>query len=102
MKSPLTVIGTLVARPEKREELQTILAAFVAPTRAEGGCIDYDFHVDAQDPCVFMFYENWRSKADLDVHLTLPHLKPLIDRMDELLARPVEIRHFAMLSDMAR
>ncbi len=56
-----TVIGTLRARPESREDLHRILAATVAPTRAEPGCINYDSHVDAADPCVFVFDENWRS-----------------------------------------
>ena len=99
--SHCTIIGMVVARPEKREELHNILAAQVAPTRAEPGCINYDFHVDAKEPCVFMFYENWRSKADLDLHLAMPHLKPLQSRMDELLARPVEIIFYNMLSTMA-
>jgi quinol monooxygenase YgiN len=45
-----------------------------------------------------MFYENWKSKADLDAHLKMPHLKPLIDRVDSLLARPVEIKFYEMLS----
>ena len=93
-----TIIGTVVAKPDTREELQAILAAQVDPTRAEEGCINYDFHVDASDPCVFVFYENWRSQEDLDNHLTKPHLKPLFDRQGELLARPVDIRHLTMIS----
>ena len=93
-----TLIGMVVAKDETREELQKILAAQVAPTRAEPGCINYDFHVDAKDPNAFMFYENWRSKADLDAHLKMPHLKPLFDRLDELLARPVELNFYEMLS----
>ncbi|TPI31931.1 antibiotic biosynthesis monooxygenase [Mesorhizobium sp. B3-1-9] len=101
MTVPYTVIGTVIAKPETREELQEILSAFVEPTRAEDGCISYDFHVDPADPCVFMFYENWRSKNDLDRHLAMPHLKPLFDRLDQLLASPVEIRNFVMLSRMA-
>jgi quinol monooxygenase YgiN len=97
-----TVIGTLVAKAERREELLRILTSQVAPTRAEPGCIDYDFHVAADDPCVFMFYENWRSREDLDAHLKSPHLQPLISQMDQLLARPVEIRSFEMLSQPRR
>ena len=93
-----TLIGMVVAKDETREELHKILAAQVAPTRAEAGCINYDFHVDANDPNAFMFYENWRSKADLDAHLKMPHLKPLFDRLDELLARPVELNFYEMLS----
>ena len=96
-----TIIGTVVAKPETREELQEILAAQVAPTRAEEGCLNYDFHVDAENDCVFVFYENWNSQRDLDEHLRKPHLKPLFDRQGELLSRPVEIRQLNMLSDFA-
>jgi quinol monooxygenase YgiN len=99
--SRCTIIGIVIAKPEKREELLAILAAQVAPTRAEPACLNYDFHVDAEDPNKFMFYENWRSRADLETHLRMPHLKPLQSRLDELLARPVEIRFYEMLSAVA-
>ena len=70
-----TIIGVVVAKDQTREELSRILADQVAPTWAEAGCINYDFHVSEEDPNVFMFYENWRSKA-----------------------RPVEIKFYGMLS----
>jgi len=53
-----TLIGTVVAKDETRVELRNLLADQVAPTRAEPGCVNYDFHVDATDPNVFVFYEN--------------------------------------------
>lgn len=93
-----TIIGTVTARPETREELATLLQAQVAPTRAEAGCINYDFHVDATDPCVFVFYENWTNRAALDAHLAMPHLQPLFSQLDRLLACPVDIRPLTMLS----
>ncbi len=96
-----TIIGTVTARPETREELATLLAAQVAPTRAEEGCINYDFHVDATNPCVFVFYENWTSRAALDAHLAMPHLQPLFSQLDRLLACQVEIRPLTMLSKRA-
>ena len=94
-----TIIGTVTARPETREELAALLQAQVAPTRDEAGCINYDFHCDASDPCVFVFYENWTSRAALDAHLEMPHLKPLFTQLDRLLACPVDIRPLTMLSD---
>lgn len=94
-----TIIGMVVAKDGTRAELREILAAQVGPTRAEGGCINYNFHVDTKDPNVFMFYENWRSKSDLDAHLQTPHLQPLFGRLEELLARPVEITFYEMLSE---
>jgi quinol monooxygenase YgiN len=98
---PYTVIGTLVAKPETREELRVILVGLVEPTRSEEGCINYDFHVDREDASTFVFYENWRSEADLDRHLAVPHLKPLFGRLDELLARPVVIKRYVMLSQQS-
>ena len=93
-----TILGTVTARPETRDELPKLLMAQVAPTRAEAGCINYDYHVDAADPCVFVFYENWSSRAALDAHLAMPHLQPLFSQLDRLLARPVDIRPLTMLS----
>lgn len=97
----VTIIGTVTAKPETRAELLALLTRQVEPTRQEAGCINYDFHVDPADPCCFVFYENWRTQADLDAHLETPHLKPLFSQLDRLLACPVEIRHLTMLSDMA-
>lgn len=94
-----TIIGTVTARPETRQELASLLQSQVAPTRAEAGCINYDFHVDDANPCVFVFYENWTSRAALDAHLAMPHLKPLFSQLDRLLACPVDIRPLTMLSE---
>ena len=98
----VTIIGTVTARPECLAELEAILTQQVAPTRAEAGCINYDFHVDAADDCVFVFYENWRSQDDLDQHMKMPHLQPLLSEIDRLLARPVEIRHLRMIGSPAQ
>ena len=96
-----TIIGTVTAHPETRAELHELLMAQVAPTRAEPGCINYDFHVDAADPCMFIFYENWINKAAPDAHLKMPYLQPLLSQFDRLLARPVDIRPLTMLSALA-
>ena len=93
-----TILGTVTARPETRDELHQLLMAQVAPTRAEAGCINYDYHGDAADPCAFVFYENWINKAALDAHLAMPHLQPLFSQLGRLLALPVDIRPLTMLS----
>jgi quinol monooxygenase YgiN len=93
-----TTVALLTSKPETRDELRRILLAQVEPTRAEPGCISYDLHVDETDGCVFMFYENWRSKLDLDAHLKTPHLKPLQSRLNDLLARPPDIRFYEILT----
>ena len=97
-----TVVAFLRAKPGKRDELRQVLEGFVAPTRAEEGCINYDLHVSDDDPDLFVFYENWRSKQDLEQHLRKPHLVPLHERGAELLAGEPEIRLVTMLSPYGR
>ncbi|MBV8592487.1 MAG: antibiotic biosynthesis monooxygenase [Acetobacteraceae bacterium] len=97
-----TVIGMLRAKPEKRQELEEILRRIVAPTRREEGCIDYHLHVSDADPNLFMFYENWRSREDLERHLAMPHLAPVRERGPELLAAEAEIQSYTMLSPYNR
>lgn len=97
-----TVIGILRAKPGKRAELRAILEGFVAPTRREQGCIDYHLHVSDADPDLFMFYENWRSRQDLEEHLEMPYLAILGERGHELLAGEVEIQPYTMLSPYGR
>jgi len=94
-----TIIGMVVAKPEKRVELLKVLAAQVEPTRAEPGNVNYDFHCDKMDPNIFIFYENFVDKAALEEHLQKPHLKPLMTRLEELVAEPISIMHLEMLSD---
>jgi quinol monooxygenase YgiN len=97
-----TIVAFLRAKPGKRDELREVLEGFVAPTREEEGCVDYHLHASDDDPDLFMFYENWRSRKDLDDHLGKPHLTPLRERGEELLATPVEIRSYTMLSPYDR
>jgi quinol monooxygenase YgiN len=98
MIRPYTVVAKLTAKSERRQELYELLSGMIEPTRAEEGCINYDLHVDAEDHCIFMFYENWRSREDLDRHLKTTHLKPLLERADELLVGPIEAKSYLMLS----
>ncbi len=98
MSPECTVVATFFAKPEKREELRDLLIALVSPTRAEGGCVDYNLHVDEQDPNVFMFYENWRTAGDLEEHLLMPYLTHLRDNVDTLIARPIQVVRYKKLS----
>ena len=75
MKPGCTLIAYLHAKPEKREELLKLLQSFVEPSRSEPACVDYHLHVSNDDPNLFVFYENWRTRKELDEHLRHPFLR---------------------------
>ena len=75
MSAPLTLIARLRGKPGQESRLLRELQSLVAPTRAEPGCIAYELHQSQTDPALFMFYEIWKSQADLDAHFATSHLK---------------------------
>ncbi|MBY5436507.1 putative quinol monooxygenase [Rhizobium leguminosarum] len=98
MTDTMTLIARLTAKPDRAEMLGEALQLLVSPTRAEAGSIDYHLHRDNDDPTVWILYENWRSRADLDAHFQQPYTKAVMARFPDLLARDMELTFYTMTS----
>ncbi len=88
----ITIVATVKAKADKVQEVKEVLIGLLEPTRAENGCINYDLHQDSTDPCSFVFYENWTSRAALDAHIESEHISVFFGRKDELLTEPVGVQ----------
>ena len=95
----ITVVAKLKARPGMLDEVNRTLAALVAPTRREEGCINYDLHQAKDDPNLFLFYENWENQEALDAHLAKPYLQGLMARADQLFAEPIDVMLLTEISE---
>ena len=71
---PLTILAQITAVPGKEELVRTELEKLVPITREEAGCLQYDLHVDNENPGFFAFYENWESRDLWQTHMNAPHL----------------------------
>ena len=87
----LTVIAQVKAQANKAEEVESVLMDLIGPTREEPGCISYVLHQAKDDPCTFLFVENWASPMALEEHMQKPHLQAFLARADELLAEPLDV-----------
>ena len=92
MSTEVTVVATIKAKQGMHEEIKKKLLALIPPTRSEKGCITYDLHHSLEDNTVFMFYEIWASKDDLDKHLTMSHLEEFIEKTEDMLSEPIDVR----------
>ncbi|WP_107656808.1 putative quinol monooxygenase [Nocardia suismassiliense] len=99
---PFALVGFARPKPERAAELRELLLSFVAPTREEAGALEYHFHEDKDDPGSFVFYEVWRSEADLDRHLELPHMKEFWEHRMDYLEQDLDIRWLSMRSAYPR
>lgn len=98
MTKQLTLIARLTARPETSEDLGNGLRQLIAPTLSEEGAIGYVLHRDNDDANVWVLYETWRSRADLDAHFEQPYThfeqpytKAMMARLPDLLASEMEL-----------
>lgn len=93
----LIVVASFKAKSDKQGVAFAELNALLSPTRKEAGCIQYDLHRATDDPGVFVFYEIWRSKQDLEQHLEMPYLQALLGKAEELFAAPPDINFLEKL-----
>jgi quinol monooxygenase YgiN len=91
MTGKVTVIAYHRAKPGKEGALRQALLAVRGPTLKEKGCINYDLHETPDEPGMFVFLENWVSKADLDAHLASAHIDGFRASAPDLLAEPPNI-----------
>lgn len=96
----VTVMARITAKTGMADTVKQEILALVAPTRMEPGCINYDLHQSSSDPCLFMLYENWKSIKDLEEHLEMPYLKAFKEKADRLLAAPLDITLWDMMSKL--
>lgn len=87
----LTLVARLKAKPEHADALGDGLRQLIQPTLAEEGAVEYRLHRDNDDPCLWLLYETWRSRADLDAHFERPYTKALLARFPELLAEDMDL-----------
>ena len=87
----ITVVALIKAKPGMEEAVMQQAEALLEPTRAEPGCIDYVLHRAEEDASSLMFYENWRSREDLDEHLQKPHLQGFVEKAGPMLAEPLAV-----------
>jgi quinol monooxygenase YgiN len=72
--TPLTIVAKIIAKEGKSALVKTELLKLVEPTKAEEGCINYDLHQDNTNANVFLFFENWSSRALWLKHMDSPHI----------------------------
>lgn len=90
MSKAYTVVAILEAKQGKETELKQELIKLLAPSRAEQACLEYRMHQDLNNPAKFFFYENWVNQEGHLQHFQTSHITALIDKLDDLLAKPFE------------
>ncbi|WP_298555828.1 putative quinol monooxygenase [uncultured Algibacter sp.] len=79
---PLTIVAKILAKDEHRDLVKSELLKLIDITKAEKGCVNYDLHQDNANKNLFLFYENWESRALWQQHMENTHLAEYVKATD--------------------
>jgi len=77
----------------RRGEVIAAATELVLKSRAEKGCIAYDFFASETDARHFMFCETWAGQAELDSHAASEHFIRLVGAI-EAICGPLKLERF--------
>ncbi len=84
----IIVTGSIVARPDRLDELLGLSLAHVRRSRDEPGCIEHAVHQDAEDPSRLVFVEQWTDRDALQAHFAVPASRAFIKAAGACAAAP--------------
>ncbi len=75
----IAVIGQFRMPAAHMEASRPLMRKVVEATRAEDGCIEYNYAEDVLDPGLIRVSEVWQSRAQLDAHLATYHMRVWVE-----------------------
>jgi quinol monooxygenase YgiN len=88
----LVLAAKCTGKPECRSDVVRVSSAMLEASRAEAGCLTYDFYSAHDRDNDFLFFEEWKDQAALDFHFATPHFQKFIAELTGLLAKPPAVR----------
>lgn len=70
----IVVVGQFRMPAERMDEARPAMRRVMEATRAEAGCIEYNYAEDVLDPGLIRVSEVWESREQLRAHLATPHM----------------------------
>jgi quinol monooxygenase YgiN len=74
----IALTATWHAKPGNEQRCAEILALMTPLTRAEPGCLFYQAHQSADDPSVFILYEQYVDQAALEAHSSSEYFRKYV------------------------
>ena len=88
----IVLAAKLNGKPDRKAEILRLVATVAPPSRAESGCLTYQFYEQQPDGNQFLFFEEWRDQAALDAHFQTRHFADFVKAIAELIEGPPKIR----------
>lgn len=95
----IIVHGTIPIRTEVRDQALELMRWMEGESRAEDGCITYEFFVGLTDPDTLLLFQEWETAEALADHFNTRHMEHFLKALPEVLDGEVSTRRYAVELD---
>lgn len=92
----IVVSGVFEVSRETLAEALEAAREMAAASRAEPGCISYEFFADLEDSCRMRVFEEWQNQQALDEHFATEHMAHFRRRLSKVDVRSREIKRYVV------
>jgi Uncharacterized conserved protein len=71
----LLVSAFFHCKPHLKEAFFSEVQVLVKNTRNEPGCLNFSLYISAEDPNLYMLFEEWTGEEAIEVHKTFDYYK---------------------------
>ena len=92
----IIVHGTIPIRSEAREKALELMLWMEQASRAETGCITYEFFVGLSDPDTLLLFQEWEDAEALAAHFNTEHMERFLKALPDVLNGAISTRRYAV------
>jgi quinol monooxygenase YgiN len=93
------IVCELRCAPANRERVRELALRFVAPARAEPGCLYYHLHQKLDAPDTFLIIDGWANQAAVDAQAGSSHVADVMKELGPLLTFGPSLTFTTRVSD---
>jgi quinol monooxygenase YgiN len=100
-KEIIVLFARLKVKKEAIEQAKKAALAIIEPSRAENGCLNYDFHQAIDDETIFLWHETWTNQEAIDAHGASQHFAEFSKAIKEITDEPLQVTLTKMVGEKA-
>ena len=98
--STIVIHAKVETTPGAIDAMRTAIATMERASRAEPGCIEYEFTSSLESPTTIRIFERWQSMEALQSHFATPHMRAFNAAMRSNPPKSVEAKLFEVAREL--
>jgi quinol monooxygenase YgiN len=94
----IIVHGTFPVKPGQRTDALELMRRMSIASRAEFGCVSYEFYIALTDPNTLLLFQEWESVDALQDHFQTVHMEEFLEALPDVLNGEVSTRRYEVRS----